>query len=152
DAPALGMAFELLAEAQRPCLLVGHGVALAGATDELVRFARDMQIPVMTSPKGKGILPETDPLWIGVLGFGGHERAKKYLRSGAIDVLCVIGSSLNEFVTNAWSLPLSGAHRLLQIDIDPNIIGRNYSVDLAVTADAKSALAELLKLKNEARP
>jgi acetolactate synthase-1/2/3 large subunit len=149
DMNAIASTVELLANARRPCLLAGHGVELAGASDALLQFARAARVPVMTSPKGKGVFPETDPLSIGVLGFGGHERAEKYLQSGEIDLLLVVGSSLNEFVTNAWSLPISGAHQLVQIDVDPTIIGRNYPVDVAVTADAGAALRELTRCSLE---
>ena len=153
DMSAITTTVELLANARRPCLLAGHGVELAGASDALLQFARAARVPVMTSPKGKGVFPETDPLSIGVLGFGGHERAEKYLESGEIDLLLVVGSSLNEFVTNAWSLPISGAHKLVQIDVDPTIIGRNYPVDVAVTGDAGAALRELTRcaLENSER-
>lgn len=151
DWGALQAAFQVLAAARRPAVLAGHGVALAGASEALGRFARAARIPVMTSPKGKGVFPETDPLWLGVLGFGGHELAEKYLQSGAIDALIVIGSSLNEFVTNAWSLPIAGDHRLIQVDVDPTVIGRNHTVDVAVTADARTALHELTRL-TEADP
>jgi len=72
---------------------------LAGAEAELLKLAHAARIPVMTSSKGKGVFPENDPLSLGVLGFGGHERAANYLKSSAIDLLMVIGSSLNEFVT-----------------------------------------------------
>ncbi|MDF3065315.1 MAG: uncharacterized protein K0R38_916 [Polyangiaceae bacterium] len=146
DWSALQTAYQILAQARRPAILAGHGVALAGASEALARFARVARIPVMTSPKGKGVFPETDPLWLGVLGFGGHELAEKYLQSGAIDALLVVGSSLNEFVTNAWSLPIAAQHRLIQVDVDPTVIGRNHNVDVAVAADARTALAELTRL------
>jgi acetolactate synthase-1/2/3 large subunit len=149
DQAAIAATAELLRQARRPCLLAGHGVALADASDALVQCAHTARVPVMTSPKGKGVFPETDPLSIGVLGFGGHERAEKYLQSGEIDLLLVVGSSLNEFVTNAWSLPLTGAHQLVHIDIDPTVIGRNYPTDIAVTADAGAALRELTRLSVE---
>lgn len=143
DLQAASAAFELLASSQRPVLLAGHGVELAGASDALLQLAHAARIPVMTSPKGKGVFPETDPLSLGVLGFGGHERAEKYLSSGEVDLLLVVGSSLNEFVTNAWSLPFESKHKLVHIDIDPEVIGRNYTPDVAVTADAGAALREL---------
>jgi acetolactate synthase-1/2/3 large subunit len=145
DVAGIAATAELLANARRPCLLAGHGVELAGATDALLEFARTARVPVMTSPKGKGVFPETDPLSVGVLGFGGHERAEKYLQSGDIDLLLVVGSSLNEFVTNAWSLPITGDHKLVQIDIDPTVIDRNYRSDVAVTSDAGAALRELTR-------
>ena len=153
DMNAIATTMELLDHARRPCLLAGHGVELARAADALLQFARAARVPVMTSPKGKGVFPETDPLSLGVLGFGGHERAEKYLQSGEIDLLLVVGSSLNEFVTNAWSLPIAGAHKLVQIDVDPTVIGRNYPADIAVTGDAGAALRELTRcsLQNAGR-
>lgn len=152
DWSALQSAFRTLLEAKRPCVLAGHGVSLAGASEALLRFARAANVPVMTSPKGKGVFPETDPHWLGVLGFGGHEIAEKYVQSGDIDALLVIGSSLNEFVTNAWSLPIASEHRLIQIDIDPTVIGRNHAVDVPVAADARTALLELTRLFEIGQP
>ena len=146
DAAALQRAATALLQAERPCLLAGHGVALAGAEAALLHLARAARIPVMTSPKGKGVFPENDPLSLGVLGFGGHERAENYLQSGEIDLLLVVGSSLNEFVTNAWTLPIAGAHQLVQVDIDPNMLGKNYPVDVPVIGDARAALSELARL------
>jgi acetolactate synthase-1/2/3 large subunit len=146
DAVALQRAALELAKSKRPCLLAGHGVALAGAEAALLELAHVARIPVMTSPKGKGVFPEADPLSLGVLGFGGHERAEKYLQSGAIDLLLVVGSSLNEFVTNAWSLPITGAHQLVQVDIDPTMLNKNYPVDVPIIGDARAALAGLSKL------
>jgi acetolactate synthase-1/2/3 large subunit len=149
DLSGIAATAELLAHARRPCLLAGHGVELASASEALAQFAHAARVPVMTSPKGKGVFLETDPLSLGVLGFGGHERAEKYLQSGDIDLLLVVGSSLNEFVTNAWTLPIAGPHKLVQIDIDPTVIDRNYRVDLAVTADAGAALRELTRRVQE---
>jgi len=141
DSVSLAQALELLHQARRPCVLAGHGVALARAEADLMAFAQAARAPVMTSPKGKGVFPEDHPLSLGVLGFGGHEQAEKYLQS--IDLLLVFGSSLNEFVTNAWTLPITGSHHVVQVDIDPTMIGRNYSVDVPVVGDAGAALREL---------
>ena len=60
DMDGIARTAELLANARRPCLLAGHGVELAGATDALIEFAHTARVPVMTSPKGKGVFPETD--------------------------------------------------------------------------------------------
>ncbi|HEY5375527.1 MAG TPA: thiamine pyrophosphate-binding protein [Polyangiaceae bacterium] len=153
DSAAIQRAAVELRKAKRPCLLAGHGVALAGAEAQLLELAHAARIPVMTSPKGKGVFPENDPLSLGVLGFGGHERAENYLQSGAIDLLIVVGSSLNEFVTNAWTLPITGSHQLVQVDIDPMMLNKNYPLDVPIVGDARVALAELIALasSSEAR-
>jgi acetolactate synthase-1/2/3 large subunit len=143
DLDAIERAAHLLATAKRPYLLAGHGVALARASEALLDLARAFQIPVATSPKGKGVFPENHPLSLGVLGFGGHELAERYLRSPDLDLLLVIGSSLNEFVTDAWTLPLGASGALVQIDVDPGVIGRNFPVTVGVVGHAHPALREL---------
>jgi acetolactate synthase-1/2/3 large subunit len=143
DKDAALIAARLLENATNPCILAGHGIESARAHDELLKLAMQLQAPVMTSPKGKGSFPENHPLSLGVLGFGGHDAAENWLRSGEIDVLLIVGSSLNEFVTNAWTLPVRAKTALIQLDIDPEAIGRNYPVDLAVVGDAAAALKEI---------
>jgi acetolactate synthase I/II/III large subunit len=146
DRSALAEAARILAQAKRPCILAGHGVAVSRASDELQRVAHQFQVPVVTSPKGKGVFPEADPLSLGVLGFGGHDTAEAFFRSGDIDVLLVVGSSLNEFVTDAWTIPIRPAVALVQIDIDPTSVGKNYPVEVAVVGDADASLRELREL------
>jgi acetolactate synthase-1/2/3 large subunit len=143
DRRAVRHAAEILAGARSPCILAGHGVALANAARPLLKLARAIGAPVATTPKGKGVFPENDPLSIGVVGFGGHERAEAAIESGEIDVLVVVGSSMNEFVTNAWTLEVR-PRALIQIDVDPHSIGKNYPVDASIVGDAGLALTELL--------
>jgi acetolactate synthase-1/2/3 large subunit len=143
DGAAVTRAVDLLVGAERPCLLVGHGVAMAGATDALRELAERLSLPVVTSPKGKGTFCENHPLSLGVFGLGGHARAQEYLVSGGVDVLCVVGSSLNEFSSSAWEARLQPRRALIHIDIDPSEIGKNYSVDVAVVGDARAALESM---------
>jgi len=133
----------LLEGARCPLILAGHGVAAAGAQAELTQVARLLGARVATSPKGKGVFVETDPLSVGVLGFGGHDSAEKLLRSGDVDVLLVLGSSMNEFVTSAWTLPFEPTTAMVQVDVDPTSLGKNYPVSVAVTADARAFLQQL---------
>jgi acetolactate synthase-1/2/3 large subunit len=143
DRLAIARAALLLSLAQRPCILAGHGVALSGAEQELLTFAHTHRNPVATSPKGKGCFPENDRFALGVLGFGGHDQAERYLGSGEVDVLLVVGSSLNEFVTNAWTLPAKPRTAFMQLDIDATMLGRNLPVDVAMVGDARESLNEL---------
>jgi acetolactate synthase-1/2/3 large subunit len=149
DSAAIAKVASLLARAKHPCILAGHGVALSHASNALLELARAAQIPVATSPKGKGTFPENDPLSLGVLGFGGHDLAQKYIESGDLDVLLIVGSSMNEFVTNAWTIGLRPTLALAQIDIEEKVIGRNYPVDVAMVGDANASLRELLALTGE---
>lgn len=144
DREAVGEAARLLIEAERPCVLVGYGVVLSNAEEELLKLATLLQIPVATTPKAKGIFPENHPLSLGVLGFAGHALADAYLLSGRADVLLVIGSSLGEFATHAWDKRLQPTVALIQIDIDALEMGKNYSTDVGIIGDAKATLHELV--------
>jgi acetolactate synthase-1/2/3 large subunit len=144
DEQAVYEAVQLLRAAKAPCILAGHGVALSGASDALAELAHLLPARVATSPKGKGVFPENDPLSLGVLGFGGHDRAEQHLASGETDLLMIVGSSMNEFVTNGWTVRLNPQATVVQIDVDPESIGENYPVDLSIVGDARSALRRLI--------
>jgi acetolactate synthase-1/2/3 large subunit len=143
DRAAIAEAAELLSKAKHPCIFAGHGIAVSGAWDELIRFAERFRIPVATTPKGKGVFPETSPLSLGVLGLGGHPRADAYLLSDYVDVLVVIGSSLGEQTTFEWHEGLKPTHAFIHVDIDPAEIGKNYAIDVGLVGDARAVLAEL---------
>lgn len=143
DADAVREAARLLFRARRPCILAGAGSSDAHA--ELVKLANHWRIPVATTPKGKGSFPETHALSLGVFGFSGHSAARSYLLSGAVDVLIAVGTSMGETATNSWDPRLSPKDALIQIDIDPREIGKNYPTQVAVVGDARAALAELYR-------
>lgn len=133
-----------LLKARRPAILAGNGVNLSRAHDELRALAEKLMIPVCTSPQAKSAFPEDHLLSMGVFGFGGSPRAEAYLLSGETDVLLVVGSGLGEFSTNTWDKRLQPSSALIQIDIDPGEIGKNYSTDIGINGDAKACLSELL--------
>ena len=143
DSEAVKKAAKLLAAANRPGLLVGHGVRLSQADGELMSLAERLGIPVATTLKGKSAFPENHPLSLGVFGFAGHPLAEAYLLSGDVDVLVVVGTSLGEFQTHSWDKRLMPQNALIQIDIDPTEIGKNYPVDVGIVGDAKTVLRSL---------
>jgi acetolactate synthase I/II/III large subunit len=145
DRDAAAHAARLIGLAQRPCIFAGHGVEVSGAWAELVELATLAGIPVATTPKGKGVFPENHPLALGVFGFGGHPRAETFLLRDHVDVLIVVGSSLGEFATHAWAKNLQPTRAVIQIDIDPAQIGRNYPVDVAVVGDLRASLREIIE-------
>jgi len=155
DREAIWQVARLLRSAKMPALLAGHGVNISGAWTPLRRIAETMNIPVATTLKGKSAFSEHHPLSLGVFGYGGHPLAQEYLLSEEVDVLVVVGSSLGEFQTNGWD-PRLAAHRLLiQIDIDPLEIGKNYPVDLSIVGDANAileVLADALSIPGSGEP
>jgi acetolactate synthase-1/2/3 large subunit len=144
DRAAIKEASRLLLKAQRPAILAGNGVNLSRSHPELRALAEKLMIPVCTSPQAKAAFPEDHSLSMGVFGFGGSPRADAYLLSGEVDVLLVVGTSLGEFSTQTWDKRLQPSSALIQIDIDPGEIGKNYRTSVGITGDAKVCLKELL--------
>lgn len=136
-------AAEALATAKRPAIIAGWGVAQSRAATELLALAELLDIPVATSPKAKGVFPESHPLSLGVLGFAGSPIAKHYIVEQDIDVLLAVGTSFNEMMTCGWDIRLQPAKCLIQIDVDPKEMGKNYSASIDLVGDARAVLAEI---------
>jgi acetolactate synthase-1/2/3 large subunit len=142
DPRAIRQAAEIVKAAKMPALLVGHGINLSGAWEPLQRIAEAEGIPVATTLKGKSAFPERHRLSLGGFGFGGHPLAEEYLFSD-VDALIIIGTSLGEFQSNGWDPRLVRNRTVIQIDLDPLEIGKNYPVDLSIVGDAKAVLEAL---------
>ncbi|MDQ1257342.1 MAG: acetolactate synthase large subunit [Candidatus Hydrogenedentes bacterium] len=136
-------AAEQLVNAKNPVILVGAGVVASGACGDVQDLAEMLQVPVATSPKAKGAFPETHPLALGVLGFCGSPLAEHYVKSGEIDVLFVVGASLDQLTTTSWDPKLAPTKCLIQLNIDPTEIGKNYRVDIPLVGDAKTVINEV---------
>ena len=142
DSSACAEAAKQLHHAKRPLLVLGNGARDAAA--EIRTLAERLACPVVTTPHAKGVFPDSHPLHLGGIGLGGHASATRYLAARP-DVVCVIGSRLNDYTTNGWSLPLCGTEATLQIDREPWLIGRNYPVTSGIIGDAKLAVRAMLR-------
>jgi len=144
---ALAAALDVLLAAQRPVIVAGQGVMLGHASEALLAFATLAGIPVVTSPNGKGSIDERHDLAFGCIGRNGSYAANDATRNA--DVILAIGFSFDDRATSAWldgytlSIPPT---RLIQIDIDPAEIGRNYPAEFPILGDAKASLALLTDL------
>ncbi|MHB8872189.1 MAG: thiamine pyrophosphate-binding protein [Myxococcaceae bacterium] len=145
DRATLDAAVHQLITAERPLILAGSGARWAGGPRALRELAERLQIPVATTPKAKGVFPESHPLSLGVFGYGGHPSASEYLRK-RVDVLFAVGTSFGDVATNGWADSLRPEKCLIQVDIDSAQIGRNYSVDLGITGPAERVLLELAQM------
>jgi acetolactate synthase-1/2/3 large subunit len=141
DPSACAEVAERLWRAEKPLLVVGNGAR--GAARELLALAERVACPVVTTPHAKGIFPDSHPLCLGGIGIGGHPSATAYIQSRP-DVVCIVGSRLNDYATNGWSLPLCGKEATFQVDREPWLIGRNYPVTFGVVGDATLALRAML--------
>ncbi|QTA87189.1 thiamine pyrophosphate-binding protein [Desulfonema magnum] len=132
----------LLAHAKKPVIIAGWGVVLSQGAHKLMDLAQLLNIPVATSPKAKGIFPESHPLSLGVLGFAGSPAAREYIFKGDIDVLVAVGTSFNEMTTEGWEeIPFND---LIHIDADVEKIGKNYPTTLGLVGDAKTVMKEIV--------
>lgn len=130
DRTAVQKATRALLAARHPILLVGSGVGIAEADSNLRSLAELIPARVATSPRAKGIFPEDHPLSLGVFGFAGHKLAREMMLGSGVDVLMTIGASLNETTTLNWNSSLKPTTCLIQLDVDPDKVGRNYPVDI----------------------
>jgi acetolactate synthase-1/2/3 large subunit len=134
---------DLVRGARRPLILAGSGVRGGGAPARLRHVAEVLRCPVATTPKAKGVFPETHPLALGVLGLGGHMSARRYLDASP-DVVVAIGTSLGDMSTDGFSPQLQATHALVHIDIDGRQIGKSYAPTHAIVASASEFLGELV--------
>ena len=143
DPAELKKLLEILQKAERPVIVAGGGARWSGAGPELVQLAEALGIPVATSLNGKDCIPATHPLSVGVVGSYSRESANRVV--AAADLVCFIGTSAGGMTTHVWAVPKIGTPAL-QIDIEPETIGRNYPLKAGVLADAKTALSQMLAL------
>ncbi len=145
DLDDLKKALQYLEKAERPVIVAGGGARWSGAGPELVALAEALSIPVATSLNGKDCIPASHPLAVGVVGSYSRESANRVV--AAADLVFFVGTSAGGMTTHVWSVPKIGVPAI-QIDIDPEVIGRNYPVKAGILGDAKVTLAALLKLSS----
>ncbi|MCI5167530.1 MAG: thiamine pyrophosphate-binding protein [Candidatus Electrothrix sp. GM3_4] len=141
---------ELLIKARHPAIIAGWGVYLSQAMTELRELAELLQIPVATSPKAKGVFPESHELSLGVLGFAGSPVAKEYIIDNDVDILLAVGTSFSEMMTNGWDEHLQPSKHLIHLDIDAEKIGRNYHASHPMLGDPKINLKKIYQLVDNA--
>lgn len=143
DETLLDQAAEILRTAERPVIWAGGGVNISGAGQELTAFAERLGAPVVTTIEGRGSISEMHPLSLGfrtdrVSGLEIFEEA---------DAVLAVGTRFQNYATRVWSLPMP--EKLVHVDVDPEVIGRNYPAAVAVVGDAKLGLEGLLKRVNK---
>jgi acetolactate synthase-1/2/3 large subunit len=141
----LAQALDMLAAARRPVFFIGQGTTLSEAAPEMAALQRILGIPVITSPNGMGCVPADDPLTLGFIGRNGAYPANQAGRHADL-VLC-IGTRFDDRSSSSWHAGYSWnfpSTKLLQVDLDPAELGRNYPPTLGITADARTFARQLL--------
>ncbi len=140
DPMEIERAVELLRTSRMPMIVAGGGALHAGASHAVQTLAETMRCPVATTLTGKGVMAETHPLSAGVAGRFGIPMANALLQRS--DCAIFIGSKAGQSTTLGWTVPALDTP-VIQIDIDPEEIGRSYRNTIGLLADARLGAAAL---------
>lgn len=135
DAKALDRVVDALSHANRRILLVGGGAIAAGAHEEIQALAEALQIPVLTTVDGRGVMPENHPLCIGNY----YNSAGMYHAIADADLTLAIGTKFAVGVDGQFAAQTPPG-KLVQIDIDGNMVGRTHRAHVGLITDARMAL------------
>ncbi len=137
----LDAAGRLINEAERPIILAGHGILMSGATDELLHLVERSGVPVALTLLGKGALPESHPLSLGMMGMHGTATSNHSIQEA--DLLIALGMRFDDRVTG--NLATYSQHsRKIHVDIDPSEINKNVPVDVGIAGDLRTVITQLL--------
>ncbi|MBT4888950.1 MAG: thiamine pyrophosphate-binding protein [Rhodospirillales bacterium] len=141
-------AINLLTRAKRPVIIAGGGCLLSQAWDPVLELAETYRIPIATTLMGKGLVPDSHPLSIGVMGtytggkFGKGQIANQIVAEA--DLAIIMGSRTDQVPYDDWNIPTKGTS-IIHLDIDPEEIGRNFETRVALVGDVKTTLNELIR-------
>src|SRR5271170_3438197 len=145
DPEGVVKAVDMLLNAERPVIIVGQGVRYGGASEDLLKLAERLQIPVAASASGLGAIDTNHPLALGLVARAGHYQANHATRQA--DVLLALGVRFDDRTSSSWlpgysfTIPPT---KLIHVDIDPDEIARNYPVALGLMADVRTFLRQVL--------
>ena len=139
---AVSAALAALSQAERPIMVIGGGAVASGAASEVVQLAERLSIPVATSLHAKDVIPDDHPLAAGVAGSYSRWCANRALSEA--DLVFFVGSHAGGQVTDGWKVPRPGTPTI-QLDIDPEELGRNYPNTVSLLGDARVTLQHLIE-------
>jgi acetolactate synthase-1/2/3 large subunit len=140
DPAALARAVSAIKDAKQPVIVADRGVIIADASAALARFAERVQSPVVVTLDAKNAMLEDHPLFRGAVGLYGRGCANHVVAEA--DLVIYAGSNTSDHTTANWTMPKQGT-AIIQIDIDPLEIGRNYPGAIGIQSDVRAALEAL---------
>jgi len=134
---------DYLIQAERPIIIAGGGANHSQAGDAIANLAEWLSIPVVTTISGQGLIADDHPLALGVIGDNGfHPHAHQAVEEG--DVLLYVGCKMGSVSTINWSMPSRKPDRkIIQIDLNPEMLGNNFQNTLSVAGDARLIMEDL---------
>ncbi|MEM0337626.1 MAG: biosynthetic-type acetolactate synthase large subunit [Candidatus Caldarchaeum sp.] len=142
DIESIKQAAKLIAEAEKPVLLVGGGAVYSMAGKEILELAEHIAAPIVTTTMGKGAVPEDHPLVLGVVGM--HGRVEADLAIVESDLVICIGSRLSDRAIGP-AKEFEKNRKTIHIDIDVSEFGKNVRPTVSLPGDARKVLAELVE-------
>lgn len=139
---ALEEAVHLIDSAKKPLLIVGHGVLISEAQEEILAFAEKADIPVASTLMGLSAFPSEHALYQGMVGLHGNYAPNKM--TNECDVLIAIGMRFDDRVTSTLDKYAKQA-KVIHIEIDSSEINKNVKASVAINSDAKVALRVINK-------
>src|SRR5262245_48073249 len=150
DAAALAQAAERLLAASHPIILAGDRVAVSGAQAELVELAELLGAPIFENYATDVNVPTSHPLYLGAHPFGGGSKQLEATLAEC-DLLLCVGAPLFQIIFPKTRPPLAPGTKLIQIDLVSWELNKNIPADVAMLADPKAALGELIGLVRDGR-
>ena len=138
----LKKAIALMKRAKKPMFLIGGGVNLAGAQEEMTQLCEKLNVPVVTTVMGRGAISTEHPLFVGDIGMHGSYAANRV--ANECDLMFAIGCRFGDRVTGEIKYFAPNA-KVVHIDIEASSISRNITVDIPIVADAKAAIKKMLE-------
>lgn len=138
DDSALDLALEMLRNSKRPVIWAGRGAVTSRAAQRILEFAEALQAPVVTTFTAMGLMPSNHPLAFTIRTRTGTSIAQQALTEA--DLLVAVGNRLDAISTTRWNEKLP---QIMQIDIEPFEIGRNYPVRLGLQGDASATVGKI---------
>ena len=142
----LSAAADLINNAKRPYMLIGNGVQISGAQDDVIKLAEKADLAVASTLHGLSAMPTSHPNLVGYLGMHGN-YGPNFLANEA-DVVIAVGMRFDDRVTGNLDSYLKNS-KVIHIEIDESEIDKNVKTDIALLADAKAALQALTPLVKE---
>ena len=150
DRNLIDKAASVLLSAQRPVIVAGGGVQWSNAADEVTRMADLIGAAITTSYGRADAVPNDHPMYLGHLGRLGSEEGIEAVKQA--DVILAVGTRLGQSTTFYDHRYIPADAQIIQIEIDPEELGRNYPVAVGIEGDAKAGMEGLLEQVRQAEP
>lgn len=135
-----------LEKAKKPIICAGGGVSLSGAGEDLIKFAENHQIPVVSTMMGIGVMPTRHPLYFGMVGNNGKPYANRAMNEA--DLIIMVGARVADRAISQPDLIVDNK-TLVHIDVDPAEIGKNVGPNIPLVGDAKHIFGDFEKQEFE---